>query len=77
VVKVQLYAFFKGKLRETFVIIILLKNDDVGFGKRFDDPAGDGGFPGASATANSDDERTRVERSNGWRSFTWAARIFS
>jgi len=54
-IEIEFDAFFEGKLREAFVVIVLLEDDDVGFGERFDDAAGDGGLAGAGASADSDD----------------------
>jgi hypothetical protein len=69
VVEIELDALFEGELREAFVIVVLLKDDYVCFGERFDDSTGDGRFAGACASADSDDEWARVERSYGWRSY--------
>jgi hypothetical protein len=61
VVEIEFDAIFEGELREAFVIIILFEDDYVCFGERFDDAACDGCLAGASASADSDDQRARVE----------------
>ncbi len=63
-VEIDLHPLFEGKLGKTFVVIILLQNDDVRFRKRFDEVAGNGRFPRAGPSANSDDQWPRVQRSD-------------
>jgi hypothetical protein len=55
VVEIEFDSLFERKFGETFVVIVLLEDDDVGFGEGFDDAAGDGGLAGAGASADSDD----------------------
>jgi hypothetical protein len=49
------------------VIIVLLQNYDVCFGKRFDDSPRDGGLARAGAAANANDQRPAIRRKCRWR----------
>jgi hypothetical protein len=65
VIKVLLHPFFERHSRIVFVVIVLLENDNVRFGKRFDDPSRDRSLAGASAAANANDQWTAIERTYG------------
>ena len=60
-IEVLLHPLFKRHARIVFVVAVLLEDDDVRFGKRFDDSCCDGGFAGAGAAANPDNQWTAVE----------------
>jgi hypothetical protein len=64
-IEVLLHAFFKRHARIIFVVVVLLENDDVCFGKCFDNPRCDGGFAGAGAAANPNNQWTAVEGADG------------
>jgi hypothetical protein len=64
-VEIQLDSFGEGQFGKALVVIILLEHDDIFLRKRLDDAAGDSRLAGASASADPDDQRARVECSNG------------
>src|SRR5271156_5788599 len=61
-IEIHLHAFGEGHPRIIAVVIVLLQNYDVRFGKRFDDAPRDGGLAGAGAAANSNDKRPAIRR---------------
>jgi hypothetical protein len=64
-IEVLLYPFFERHARIVFVVAVLLENDDVRFGKCFDDPGGNRGLAGAGAAANANDQWTAIEGADG------------
>jgi hypothetical protein len=60
-IEVLLHALFERHARIIFVVVVLLENDNVRLGKRFDDSRRNGGFAGAGAAANANDQWTAVE----------------
>ena len=54
-IEVLFHPLFERHAGMIFIVIVLLKDDNVRFGERFDDPGCDRGFAGASAAANADD----------------------
>jgi hypothetical protein len=63
-IEILLGALFERELREVFVVVVLLEDDDVRFGNGFDDAAGDRGLARAGAAANPDNQGPAVEWSN-------------
>src|SRR5215469_1664695 len=63
-IEVLLRAFFEGEFGEGLVVVVLLEHHDVRFGDGFDNPARDRRLSRAGAPANSDNQRTAIERSN-------------
>ena len=64
-IEVLFHTLFEGHARIVFVVAVLLENDNVGFGKRFDNPRCNRGFAGAGAAANADDQWTAIEGTYG------------
>jgi hypothetical protein len=56
-IEVLLDALGEREMRRVFVVVVLLKDRDVRFRKRLDNPPRDGGLPGPSPAAYADDER--------------------
>ena len=64
-IEVLLHPVFEGHARIVFVVAVLLEDDDVFFRERFDDSRCDGGFAGAGAAANTNDQWTAIEWAYG------------
>jgi hypothetical protein len=64
-IEVLLHPLFERHARIVFVVAVLLENDNVRFGKRFDNPRRNGGFAGAGAAADPDNQWTAIERTYG------------
>jgi hypothetical protein len=54
-IEVLFHPLVERHARIVFVVAVLLENDDVRFGERFDNPRCNGGFAGAGAAANAND----------------------
>ena len=64
-IEVLFHPLFQRHARIIFVVVVLLENNNVRFGERFDDPGCDRGFAGASAAANANNQRTAIEWADG------------
>jgi hypothetical protein len=64
-IEVLLHPLFERHARIVFVVAVLFKNDNVGFGECFDNPRCNRGFAGAGAAANADDQWTAIEGTYG------------
>jgi hypothetical protein len=64
-IEVLFHPLFERHARIVFVVAVLLEYDDIRFGKRFDNPRCNGGFAGAGAAANADDQWTAIEGTDG------------
>jgi hypothetical protein len=64
-IEVLLHPLFEWHAGIVLVVAVLLEDDDVRFGERFDDACCNGGLTGASAAANANDQWTAVERADG------------
>jgi hypothetical protein len=64
-IEVLLHPLFKRHARIVFVVVVLLENNDVRFGERFDDSCCNGGLTGAGAAANANDQWTAIEGTDG------------
>ena len=64
-IEVLFHPFFKRHARIVFVVVVLLENNDVRFGQRFDDSCCNGGLTGAGAAANANDQWTAIEGTDG------------
>lgn len=64
-IEVLFHPFFERHARIIFVVIVLFENDNVRFGKRFDDPGGNRSLAGAGAAANANNQWTAIEGTYG------------
>ena len=64
-IEVLLHPFFEPHTRIVFVVVVLLEDDDVRFGERFDDAGCNGGLAGARAAANANNQWTAIEGADG------------
>jgi hypothetical protein len=64
-IEVLFHPLFKRHAGIVFVVAVLLENNDIRFGERFDNSRCNGGFAGASAAANANDQWTAIEGTYG------------
>jgi hypothetical protein len=67
-IEIHLHAFGERHPGIIAVVIVLLQNHYVRFGKRLDDASRDGGLARAGAAANANDQRPAIRsRKSRWR----------